>query len=216
MDFFDSDKLRETFWIVNVRLSKRFSAWCYQLGWSRDTIQDWVEHVTADGIMAAQETLEEWDQERGNFHTWVALKAEHIGRKRLMKENRRAGLVDDLIALSPVMTTDPIDENLNHQELVAVLHALRNAECEALSLHYLWGLEVKQVARIMDCPIKTVYTLLDRGRKSALAEFEKIRRAELKLEKTNHDRKDLSPRKEKGEELKDIRPPPSQKKRAIG
>ena len=216
MDFFDSDKLRETFWIVNARLWKHFSTWGYQLGWSRDTIQDWIEQVTADGIMSARENFHDWDKDRGCFHTWVTLRAKHIGRKRLLKENRGASLVADLIVLEPPTIFDPIKESLDNTELALVLRAIHPAQCEALSLHYLWGLEVKRVARIMDCPIKTIYTLLDRGRKNALAEFEKIRRAELKLENKHRPQvlHVLSQTKDKGRE--ETRPPPSEEETFIG
>ena len=174
MDFFKSDTIRDIANNLKGRLWRKYSPWCKSLGWSHEQIQELLEDACTDGILAAEASLDKWDPEKSDIHYWCYLKARLIVRNRLAKAERRVGLIDDLVTESSPVSYEPIDDFILRDEMKGILAHLSPEQKEALSLYYLYEVKVNKIALIMGCELKTVYTLLDRGRKKARAYYQRL------------------------------------------
>ena len=184
MQDWTSDTFRHVQMCLMGRLYKNYSRSCKRLGWSHAYIQDWLEDISVGALELAIKDIEKWEPARGDFHLWVFLKGRMLARDSLRKNENAQGLEDDIKTIQPTYA-DPIDEQIaTRAEIESLLAEMTPDQAEAISLYYWQGLQVREIARIMRCAEKTVYTLLDRGRKKALAYFDQVEAAEEQLSQT--------------------------------
>lgn len=172
----DSDLIRELFRLVGGRLKRDYMAWYRSLEWSGSQVRDWLEQSCIDGVVAAMASLDKWDPERGDFFLWCYLKARTFARDRLRKAQREQEMMKRLAAEPLAIDYDPQDIGFKDTELLAAFEQLKPDQQEALALYYFCGMEVAAIARVLDCEMKTVYTIMDRGRKKARELYEERKR----------------------------------------
>lgn len=180
----ESDTLREVFRLVGGRLRKEYWAWYRSLRWSSHQIQDWMEQSCVDGLMAASANLDKWDSEKGDFFLWCYLKARTFARDRLRKAEKENVFLDSLAAAPTEASYNPIGEYQADESMMVAFSQLSLDQQEALALYHLADIDVASIARILDCEVKTVYTIMDRGRKKARKIYEELRRSAGSV---NHD-----------------------------
>lgn len=210
----NSERIQEIRRSLMGRTRKAYGRWFKHLHWSQDQIQDWLEQVSTDGLIEAREDLARWDPEKGSLDQWCWLKTKTIARDRLRKTTRRDELLESFVAETKTQpySYDPIESLIQHQsdcrELKEASQILTEDQKEVLGLYYVRQLAVPRIARIIGCEIKTVYTILDRGRKRLRVTIKSMRSreadAETKLERRGN-RVSLPQEERKGHET---RPPP--------
>lgn len=126
--------------------------------------RDVTEDLVADVFVAALEALPRYRHRGVPLRAWLYRIATH----RVNRYVRRRGLR----TFEP-LSSDPVDSDtvspearLSQATARAALLDLRPKQQAAMTLHYLEGLPVRDVALAMDCPVNTVKSHLVRGREA--------------------------------------------------
>lgn len=172
----DSETYRELRLTLIARLRRKYSRWCRRLFWSQGAIQDWAEDMVQDGLTAAKRDIAKYKPELSSLTYWCWLKTNTKARNSLLKAEKDAELKAQLL-LEPEPSYNPMEELLSIHEVESLLKVLKPEQTEALGLYY-YGVEVEQIARIMGYERKTIYTLIDRGRKKLREEEARLRAEE--------------------------------------
>lgn len=172
------DRTENTLRILERKVQKTYARWCRALGWSRQDCLDWASEVSGEGLALAYSTQEQWDSEKGPFLYWAYLKTCLLAHRELERADRTRLEEVDIVLVREVPQgeyRDSLAEYLLKDELKGLLEVLTPDQKLAFALYYVGDLEVIEIARVLECHPKTVYTLLDRGRKRAREVYRKLR-----------------------------------------
>lgn len=126
--------------------------------------RDLAEDLVADVFVAALEALPRYRHRGVPLRSWLYRIATHRVNRHARRRGRRT--------IEP-LSSDPVDTNatsaeahLSQATARAALLTLKPKQQAALTLHYLEGLSVRDVALALDCPVNTVKSHLVRGREA--------------------------------------------------
>lgn len=173
---------------LRSRVYKKYYRWCRALGWSDRDARDWIQEVAGEGLAWSWARSEEWDETRGSFLQWSTMKTCLLAYRELEKA-ARTRLESTSLELVKEVATEPeyrdsLAGYLLRDELKGLLEALSPDQKLAFAYYYVGDFEVSDISRALGCQPKTVYTLLDRGRKRAREVYRRLR-ADASVAKPN-------------------------------
>ena len=125
-----------------------------------------AEELTQETLVEAVRSHASFDG-RSDVLTWLCAIARHKLAdhfRRLDREERRRTRL--LARRSAVEVAESSEETDAREAVWRTLRALPAMQCAALSLHYLDGLSMREIAEILDRSESAVESLLSRGRES--------------------------------------------------
>jgi RNA polymerase sigma factor (sigma-70 family) len=129
-----------------------------------------AEDVLQDVFLSIWRDPGAFDGSRGSVASWLLAMVHHKAVDAVRREEshrrRRTRAEDDLALTAPTQTTDVADaayERVVAGRVRAALHALPEAQREALTLAYYGGYTQREVAAITDTPLGTVKTRMLAG-----------------------------------------------------
>jgi RNA polymerase sigma factor (sigma-70 family) len=160
---------------LRKRIRKAYIRSCKRLGWCENDCTDWIEEVCGEGLALAYDQRDQWDEERGGFTQWAYLKTRELARWELQRHQRTQSFEEPLLVCEETPCyRNSLGEYLLKDELKGLLQDLTPDQKAAFGLYYVAEFEVPRIALLIGCSPKTVYTLLDRGRKKARALYVKL------------------------------------------
>ena len=132
------------------RYQTRVAAWCLRVCGRREEAADLAQEV----FLRVQERLDGFRFE-SRFATWLYLVTRSVSINRGIASRRRATLsLDDADRPEPVAQEEPIDDQLARAQLGELLRgaiatALAADEAKILHLHYVEGLSLPEIDRLL-------------------------------------------------------------------
>ena len=107
-------------------------------------------------------------QDKGRFRSWL-FKIAHNTFLNHMARQRTTGSIDEARTL---VSNSAADSSFEHQDLYLALRTLPPKERSAITLFYLNGYSIKDIAKITDASESAVKTQLSRGRDKLKAKLQ--------------------------------------------
>ncbi len=141
-----------------------------------------AEDVAQDAMMRLWKIAPDWDADRAKVTTWLYRVVANLCTDRLRKSGRAIDL--DAVA-EPADDTPSVQANLQDaaraDALRTALADLPERQAQAVSLRHLEELGNPEIATIMDTNVRTVESLIARGKRALIAKLSG-RKAELGYE----------------------------------
>ncbi len=161
--------------VLTQRLTPRVMGQAYRMLGNHAEAED----VTQEAMMRLWKIASEWDADRALVTTWLYRVVANLCTDRLRKSGR--GVALDAIE-EPADPTPSAAATLQTGARVSALHAalgtLPERQAQAVSLRHLEELGNPQIAAIMDTNVRTVESLIARGKRALIARLSG-RKAEL-------------------------------------
>jgi RNA polymerase sigma-70 factor (ECF subfamily) len=129
--------------------------------------------LTQEAFVEAIRSVDRFDG-RSSSLTWICAIARHRIADHFRRQVRYERRISSLRSISPEREADPRDWQEASDARGDVLRALRGlppAQASALALHYLDGLSVAEISRLLRRTEKAVESLLSRARESFRREY---------------------------------------------
>lgn len=99
-------------------------------------------------------------QNKKNFHSWLF----RIAYNTFLNHRASCRTMETLDDARTFVSTKTADEGFNHQDLYLALSILPPKERSAITLYYLNGYDIKEIATITEASVDAVKKQLSRGR----------------------------------------------------
>ncbi len=99
-------------------------------------------------------------QEKGRFHSWIF----KIAYNTFLNHKASCRTIDTLDEARKVVSSQSAESSFEHQDLYLALRTLPPKERSAITLYYLNGYDIKEIAAITDTAEDAVKKQLSRGR----------------------------------------------------
>ena len=99
-------------------------------------------------------------QEKGRFHSWIF----KIAYNTFLNHKASCRTIDTLDEARKVVSSQSAESSFEHQDLYLALRTLPPKERSAITLYYLNGYNIKEIAAITDTSEDAVKKQLSRGR----------------------------------------------------
>ena len=99
-------------------------------------------------------------QEKGRFHSWIF----KIAYNTFLNHKASCRTIDTLDEARKVVSSQSAESSFEHQDLYLALRTLPPKERSAITLYYLNGYDIKEIAAITDTSEDAVKKQLSRGR----------------------------------------------------
>jgi len=166
---------RQAALILTQRLTPRVMGQAYRMLGNRTEAED----VAQEAMMRLWRIAPDWDADRAKVTTWLYRVVANLCTDRLRKSGRGVDL--DAIA-EPQDTAPSVADGLQvqarHDALHRALADLPDRQAQAVALRHLEELGNPQIAEIMDTNVRTVESLIARGKRTLMAKLSG-RKAEL-------------------------------------
>jgi RNA polymerase sigma-70 factor (ECF subfamily) len=136
--------------------------------WSTSELDDAVTSAVDDALLNIFVSWDAFDETRATRITWVVC----VAKRRFMRflsqayrsaVRRRPQPIETL----EIAVADDTRDVLNQQAVDQILSHIAAPQAEALRLHYLDAMPVRQVADVMQTSVAAVQSLLQRGKDAA-------------------------------------------------
>lgn len=131
-----------------------------------------AEDVTQDAMMRLWKIAPDWDADRAKVTTWLYRVVANLCTDRLRKSGR--GVALDAIE-EPADEAQSAADNMQDTARVAALHdalaGLPERQAQAVALRHLEELGNPEIATIMDTNVRTVESLIARGKRALIAKL---------------------------------------------
>jgi len=153
---------------LTQRLTPRVMGQAYRLLGNRAEAED----VAQDAIMRLWKIAPDWDAERALVTTWLYRVVANLCTDRLRKRGRGVALeaIEEPADGAPSAAAG-LQETARGQALRAALADLPERQAQAVSLRHLEELGNPQIADIMDTNVRTVESLIARGKRALIAKL---------------------------------------------
>lgn len=138
-----------------------------------------AEDVAQDAMMRLWKIAPDWDADRAKVTTWLYRVVANLCTDRLRKTGRNVDIdaIDEPADPSP-SAADALQTTARTQALHGALADLPERQAQAVSLRHLEELGNSEIAAIMDTNVRTVESLIARGKRALIARLTG-RKAEL-------------------------------------
>ncbi len=163
---------------LTERLAPRVLAQAYRMLGNRAEAED----VTQEAMLRLWRIAPEWDAERAQVSTWLYRVAANLCTDRLRKSGRSVSL--DAVAEPQDQAASAAQGIQNRTRAAALREALADLparQAQAVALRHLEDRSNGQIAMMMDTNVRTVESLIARGKKGLVARL-RGRKAELGYE----------------------------------
>ena len=153
---------------LTQRLTPRVMGQAYRLLGNRAEAED----VVQDAMMRLWKIAPDWDAERALVTTWLYRVVANLCTDRLRKRGRGVALeaIEEPADGAPSVAAG-LQETARGQALRAALADLPERQAQAVSLRHLEELGNPQIADIMDTNVRTVESLIARGKRALIAKL---------------------------------------------
>lgn len=169
---------RQAALVLTARLTPRVMGQAFRLLGNRSEAED----VTQDAMMRLWKIAPDWEEDRAQVTTWLYRVVANLCTDRLRKSGR--GVTLDEIA-EPLDETPSAAEGIQaqarHDALRGALADLPSRQAQAVTLRHLEDLGNPEIAQIMDTNVRTVESLIARGKRALISRLSG-RKAELGYE----------------------------------
>lgn len=166
---------------LTQRLTPRVMGQAYRMLGNRAEAED----VTQDAMMRLWKIAPDWDADRAQVTTWLYRVVANLCTDRLRKSGR--GVALDAIeepADGAQSAADNMQDTARTQALHSALADLPDRQAQAVALRHLEELGNPEIATIMDTNVRTVESLIARGKRALIAKLSG-RKEELGYEDDN-------------------------------
>ncbi|MCW1951170.1 MAG: RNA polymerase sigma factor [Octadecabacter sp.] len=166
---------------LTQRLTPRVMGQAYRMLGNRTEAED----VTQDAMMRLWKIAPDWDADRAQVTTWLYRVVANLCTDRLRKSGR--GVALDAIeepADGAQSAADNMQDTARTQALHSALADLPDRQAQAVALRHLEELGNPEIATIMDTNVRTVESLIARGKRALIAKLSG-RKEELGYEDDN-------------------------------
>lgn len=150
------------------RLTPRIMGQAYRMLGNRAEAED----VAQDAMMRLWKIAPDWDADRAQVTTWLYRVVANLCTDRLRKSGR--GVALDAIE-EPADPANSAAQDLQNTSRTQALHAaladLPERQAQAVSLRHLEELGNPQIAVIMETNVRTVESLIARGKRALIAKL---------------------------------------------
>lgn len=164
--------------VLTQRLTPRVMGQAFRMLGNRTEAED----VAQDAMMRLWKIAPDWDAERAKVTTWLYRVVANLCTDRLRKSGR--GVALDVIE-EPADDTKSVADALQDDARSTALHSaladLPDRQAQAVALRHLEELGNPEIATIMDTNVRTVESLIARGKRALIAKLSG-RKAELGYE----------------------------------
>ena len=152
--------------ILTQRLTPRVMGQAYRMLGNRAEAED----VAQDAMLRLWKIAPEWDAERAKVTTWLYRVVANLCTDRLRKSGRGVALdaIEDPADPAPAVT-QTMQDTERSRALRTALADLPERQAQAVSLRHLEELANPQIAEIMDTNVRTVESLIARGKRALIA-----------------------------------------------
>jgi len=153
---------------LTQRLTPRVMGQAYRVLGNRAEAED----VAQDAMMRLWKIAPDWDAERALVTTWLYRVVANLCTDRLRKRGRGVALeaIEEPADGAPSAAAG-LQETARGQALRAALADLPERQAQAVSLRHLEELGNPQIADIMDTNVRTVESLIARGKRALIAKL---------------------------------------------
>ena len=153
---------------LTQRLTPRVMGQAYRVLGNRAEAED----VAQDAMMRLWKIAPDWDAERALVTTWLYRVVANLCTDRLRKRGRGVALeaIEEPADGAPSVAAG-LQETARGQALRAALADLPERQAQAVSLRHLEELGNPQIADIMDTNVRTVESLIARGKRALIAKL---------------------------------------------
>ena len=166
---------------LTQRLTPRLMGQAYRMLGNRAEAED----VTQDAMMRLWKIAPDWDADRAQVTTWLYRVVANLCTDRLRKSGR--GVALDAIE-EPADDAQSAADNMQDTARATALHNalayLPERQAQAVALRHLEELGNPEIATIMDTNVRTVESLIARGKRALIAKLSG-RKEELGYEDDN-------------------------------
>lgn len=159
---------RQAALVLTQRLTPRVMGQAYRMLGNRAEAED----VTQEAMMRLWKIAPDWQGERAQVSTWLYRVVANLCTDRLRKSGR--GVALDAIA-EPEDDAPSAADGLQTQARAAALQAaladLPDRQAQAVALRHLEELGNPRIAEIMDTNVRTVESLIARGKRALMAKL---------------------------------------------
>ena len=159
---------RQAALVLTQRLTPRVMGQAYRMLGNRAEAED----VAQEAMMRLWKIAPDWQAERAQVTTWLYRVVANLCTDRLRKSGR--GVALDAIA-EPEDGAPSAADGLQGQARTAALHGaladLPDRQAQAVALRHLEELGNPQIAEIMDTNVRTVESLIARGKRALIAKL---------------------------------------------
>ncbi|WP_296420242.1 RNA polymerase sigma factor [Pseudooctadecabacter sp.] len=159
---------RQAALVLTQRLTPRVMGQAYRMLGNRAEAED----VTQEAMMRLWKIAPDWQAERAQVTTWLYRVVANLCTDRLRKSGR--GVALDAIA-EPEDDAPSAADGLQTQARAAALQAaladLPDRQAQAVALRHLEELGNPRIAEIMDTNVRTVESLIARGKRALMAKL---------------------------------------------
>lgn len=154
--------------MLTQRLTPRVLGQAYRMLGNRAEAED----VAQDALMRLWKIAPDWDADRAQVSTWLYRVVANLCTDRLRKSGRT---VDIAGVPEPASDAASVAETVQNRARVAALRSaladLPDRQAQAVSLRHLEELGNPQIADIMDTSVRTVESLIARGKRALIAKL---------------------------------------------
>ncbi|AGI71190.1 putative RNA polymerase sigma factor [Octadecabacter arcticus 238] len=154
--------------VLTQRLTPRVMGQAYRMLGNRAEAED----VAQDAMMRLWEIAADWDPDRAQITTWLYRVVANLCTDRLRKSGRGVSL--DAIE-EPSDPRKSAAQDIQDTARSAALHSamadLPDRQAQAVALRHLEELGNPQIATIMDTNVRTVESLIARGKRALIAKL---------------------------------------------
>lgn len=129
-----------------------------------------AEDVAQEAMLRLWKIAPEWDAERAKVTTWLYRVVANLCTDRLRKSGRGVALdeIEEPADTAP-SATDMMQDTARAQALRAALADLPERQAKAVTLRHIEDLGNPQIAEIMETNVRTVESLIARGKRALIA-----------------------------------------------
>ncbi len=129
-----------------------------------------AEDVAQEAMLRLWKIAPEWDADRAKVSTWLYRVVANLCTDRLRKSGRGVALdaVEDPVDEAPTQDAR-MQQNSRRAALRAALATLPERQAQAVALRHLEELGNPEIANIMDTNVRTVESLIARGKRALVA-----------------------------------------------
>ena len=153
---------------LTQRLTPRVMGQAYRMLGNRAEAED----VTQDAMMRLWKIAPDWDADRAQVTTWLYRVVANLCTDRLRKSGRGVALdaIEEPADGAP-SAADNMQDTARTQALHSALADLPDRQAQAVALRHLEELGNPEIATIMDTNVRTVESLIARGKRALIAKL---------------------------------------------
>ncbi|PJF43271.1 MAG: sigma-70 family RNA polymerase sigma factor [Chloroflexota bacterium] len=144
-----------------LELYQRYADYVFSIAYRVLDDQASAEECLQDVFLRIWQRIDQYDEERGVFATWLARVTRNMAIDRLRQTTRRVKLADSLLSDETQATMDFLSEWADRERaenLRAMIERLPAEQVQVIALSYYGGMTQAEIAEHLNLPLGTVKT----------------------------------------------------------